>query len=591
MTRYLSHALHERLGQPLAGNMDPDVMVIANVLCTPPLIPYALLRRIRRSVLPPGTLDVEGALCSAWFVEGIAVDGIMFENSYSNKLRSRLRHALVDDDLEADLAGLRGLIEDETTTLSPLLRLEERLCWAYVTEAEFMPTVEKIFSTVVHTVVQERRVRILSWVAGAFSRLPPQVVNGSAAWVLAQLCEAAGLPCPALEWPGKGVDDELLRDALALLPDTLLGIHRNGENLEIGWVSAKRRVAIPVPAVTPKILTVTRLGPQPVTTLTRVDLATGVTVVSTGRSAISIRDMRGRTYHLAEFTEDTAPENAAIDNALAELDRRWRSREEFDAIATRTLPHGKGLIVSFPEFPGCTGLLPASRARLKPFSFDRLGQLEGTSIRVRVINMDRPLQRVVVERTSSAREENSLSTSWTTGSLEVGSRFWGTVTNKVNFGVFVSFAAAADIDEATEKTATKKLDGLVHRSELSWTKQWENAKEYPVDIGDQVEVCVIEIDEQKQRVGLSIKRTQPDPWTVVSTSLRVGDRVRAPVVKIVPFGWFLTLAAGYDGLLHISEAPEGSTFELSTVLTVWVLTVDAEQRRVSLTLRPPPWPG
>lgn len=586
MTGYLSRALRERLGQPLTTYADPAVMTLASVLCTPPLVPYSLLRRIRRNLLPPGTLDVEGALCSAWFVEGVAVDGFMFENSYVNKLRGRLRSALVEDELEADLTGLRRVIEEETATLSPLLRLEEQLCWEYVTRSDFMPKVDKIFSTVVHTVVQERRFSILSWVAGAFSRLPPRIVDGSAAWVLVQLCHAAGLPRPALEWPGDGVDEELLREALALFPDTLLGVHRNGETLEIGWVSVKRKVAIPVPAVEPKILTITQDDPQPVTTQARVDLASGVTVIPTGRSAISIRDMRGRIFDLAEFTEDedTAPENAAIDNALTELDRRWRSREEFDAIVTRALANGKGLIVSFPEFPGCTGFLPASRARIVPFSFDHLRQLSGSAVRVRVINMDRPLQRIVVELTSDPKDAHPPPPPWDTGSLEVGSRFRGTVTNKTNFGIFVSFATAAGIHQ----TAQKHTDGLVHKSELSWTGKWNSAKDYPVDVGDQVEVCVIEIDTNKQRVGLSMKRTQPDPWKVVSASLTVGDQIRASVTKIVPFGWFLAHESGFEGLLHVSEAPEGSVFDLSATLTVWVRHIDTERRRMSFSLSPPP---
>ncbi|MGK5529847.1 S1 RNA-binding domain-containing protein [Streptomyces sp. URMC 129] len=573
----LSPELRRRLEEPLAGVTDPGLLVLAAALCTPPLVPYRLLRRMRRALLPPGTLGVEGVLCSAWFVESAAADGFALDPGFVTALRGRLRRALADDGLAADREALRGLIEDETAALAPLLRLEESLCWAYVTEPDFGPVVNRILTRVVHSVARDHRTRILTWVAGAFSRLPADVFTGSAAWVLAQLCGAAGLPRPKLDWPAGGVDDELLHDAMALLPDTLLGLHRDGETLEIGLIGGRRRVAIPVPAVTPKLVTVVRHGAEPVTTRMVVDLSTGPVRVPTGRAAVDIRDMSGRVYRLAEFAADTetAPEDADVAETLAELDRRWRARQTFAADVTRVLPSGKGLIVSFPEFPGCTALLPASRAHVR----QALSQLVDRRVRVRVINMDRPLQRVVVERVPGQ---------WSSGTLQVGTRFRGPVTNKVSFGVFVSFAEAAGLEEIDFDGP--RLDGLVHRTELEWSHEWSDAREFPVELGDLVDVHVLDIDAERQRVTLSFKRTRPDPWDVTLSRVHVGDRITGPVVRVLPFGWFVRVAEGVDALLHPSEAPEGSEFPVGSEISCWVLAVDPERRRISLTLRPPPWP-
>jgi predicted RNA-binding protein with RPS1 domain len=575
LNEYLSQPLRDWLARPVARTDDPELLILASLLCTPPIVPYRLLRRMRRSLLArPGTLGIEGILCSAWFVESLAVDGFVFEPDFVHLLRTRLRAGLVGEGLDADRDGLRRLIEEETAQLSPLLRLEERMCWAYGSEADFAPIVEKILSDVVHTIVQEDRLRILTWVAGAFSRLPPEIIVGSAAWVLAQLCRSVGLPHPLVEWPADGIDEALLRAALALLPDGLIGVHRDGRTLTIGTVTVRRRTALAVPAVTPKLLTVKwNSGTSQVTR----DVAAGPVRIEVGGSAVDIRDMRGRTYRLSAFTGDIAPEEIAIEEALTELDRRWRAREAMNATVVRMVESRAGLIVSFTDFPGFTAFMPASRAGLEPFSYKRLHGLVNSQIKVRVINIDRAVQRVVVERTMIR---------WTSGSLAVGDEFVGPVTSIVNFGIFVSFAAAAGLEDGTDGI---KLDGLVHVSELSWGPQVTKGSDFPVRIGDMVRVRVIGIDADRERVSLSLKQTMPDPFTVVTRSFRVGDRVAVAVQKTVPFGWFVGFPEGWDGLLHVSEAPEGSTFEEGNQLSVWILALDIERRRISVTLRPPPW--
>ena len=173
LTAYLSPPLREWLSRPVGETTDPDVLTLASILCTPPIVPYGLLRQMRRSLLPrPGTLGVEAAVCSAWFVETIAGDGFAFEHDFAQFMRERLRDGIARQGLPADLKGLRRIIDQETVRLSPLLQLEERLCWAYSVQGDFAPAVDAILTDIVNTIVREKRTRILTWAAGAFSRLP-----------------------------------------------------------------------------------------------------------------------------------------------------------------------------------------------------------------------------------------------------------------------------------------------------------------------------------------------------------------------------------------------------------------------------------
>jgi predicted RNA-binding protein with RPS1 domain len=572
---YLSQPLRDWLSQPVADTTDPDLLTVASLLCTPPIVPYRLLRRMRRNVLSrPGTLGLEGVLCSAWFVESLAGDGFVFEADFTRLMRDRLREGIVARGFAADLIGLRGILEEGTAELSPLLRLEERLCWAYSSEADFSTTVDTILTDVVYTIVEEERTRILTWVAGAFSRLPPEIIAGPAAWLLAQLCDAAKLPHPPVEWPPGGVDGGLLRDALALVPDTLTGFRRDGETLMFGRLTPSRRFALPLPAVTPKFVNIKW---DSNTSQVWIDTSSHITRVPVGRSSVELRDMRGRLYRLEAFTGDRAPEDEALDHALAELERRWHEQQSTYATVRRLVPNGKGLIVSFDEFTGVTAFMPTSKTGITPFSFKKLQNMIDSRIPVRIINFDQQTLSIVVTRSSN---------NWTSGTLAVGDEFTGRVTSKTNFGVFVSFAEAAGIRH--EDIVGNKTDGLVHKTELSWIHDYTKKEEFPVEVGDMMRVRVLEIDAQRQRVSLSARQTQPDPWQMLMSSIHVGDRLTVPVTGVMPYGWFLRLSEGIEGLLHISEAPEGSIFQVGEEITVWVLDIDDPRRRVSLTMRPAP---
>jgi small subunit ribosomal protein S1 len=131
------------------------------------------------------------------------------------------------------------------------------------------------------------------------------------------------------------------------------------------------------------------------------------------------------------------------------------------------------------------------------------------------------------------------------------------------------------------------VDGLLHVSELAW--RYVKHPDEVLGVDDSVEVYVLSVDRERERISLSRRRLLPDPWFAVTESLRPGQVVEGTVTKIVDFGAFVDLGQGIEGLVHISEMHEGMTADLSVVpdspIKVRVLGVDDRRRRISLSLR------
>ncbi len=150
----------------------------------------------------------------------------------------------------------------------------------------------------------------------------------------------------------------------------------------------------------------------------------------------------------------------------------------------------------------------------------------------------------------------------------------GVVSSVVNFGAFVDLGG---------------MDGLVHVSELSW--RHVNHPGEIVTVGDQVKVKVLEVDYDRERISLSIRQTAEDPWETFARSTTVGDIVDGKVTKTVPFGAFVSVGDGVEGLVHVSEIAmhhvESPELELSLgqEVKVKVTEIDADRRRVSLSIK------
>lgn len=227
-----------------------------------------------------------------------------------------------------------------------------------------------------------------------------------------------------------------------------------------------------------------------------------------------------------------------------------------------------GLIVDI----GLRGFLPASLVDLR-----RVRDLDpfiGDTITAKVIELDRARNNVVLSRRAHLEEALAEERTEFLDNLHEGEVRDGTISSVVNFGAFVDLGG---------------MDGLVHVSELSW--QHVNHPSELVKVGDEVKVKVLEVDRDRERISLSIRQTTEDPWDVFAGANEVGDVVDGQVTKTVPFGAFVSVADGVEGLVHVSEIAvhrvESPELELSIGQTVKVKITekDDERRRVSLSIK------
>jgi len=221
---------------------------------------------------------------------------------------------------------------------------------------------------------------------------------------------------------------------------------------------------------------------------------------------------------------------------------------------------------------GLRGFLPASLVDLRRVR--DLVPFVGTELECKIIELDRNRNNVVLSRRAFLEESQSEGRKTFLTQLQKGERRKGTVSSIVNFGAFVDLGG---------------VDGLVHVSELSW-KHVDHPQEV-VTVGQEVDVEVLDVDLDRERVSLSLKATQEDPWKEFERKFQAGEILDGQVTKLVPFGAFVRVAQGIEGLVHISElshehvdAPE-SVLSVGDEVQVKVIDVDVSRRRVSLSMR------
>ena len=251
----------------------------------------------------------------------------------------------------------------------------------------------------------------------------------------------------------------------------------------------------------------------------------------------------------------------------AEYERAWiQVEEKFKAgevVTGEVIEVVKGgLILDI----GLRGFLPASLVDLRRVK-DLTAYL-GTEIEARVIEMDRNRNSVLLEEGRKNERAEILE------KLSKGMRLKGTVSSIVDFGAFVDLGG---------------IDGLIHISELSWSHV--NHPSEVVKVGEEVEVEVLDVDLQRERISLGLKQTTEDPWTKLVETYPVGTIVDGKVTKIVPFGAFIELGANVEGLVHISEMAmrhidsPAQVVKVGDVVKVKVMDVNVERRRISLSMK------
>ena len=227
-----------------------------------------------------------------------------------------------------------------------------------------------------------------------------------------------------------------------------------------------------------------------------------------------------------------------------------------------------GLIVDI----GLRGFLPASLVELR-----RVRDLQpyvGKEIEAKIIELDKNRNNVVLSRRGWLEENQREQREEFLDNLKPGEVRTGTVSSVVNFGAFVDLGG---------------MDGLVHVSELSW-KHVDHPGSV-VAVGDEIEVQVLEVDLSRERISLSLKATQQDPWQEFASNHQPGELVYGRVTKLVPFGSFVQVGDGIEGLVHISEMSAHHVDLPEQVVTpgeeLWVkiIDLDLQRRRISLSIK------
>ncbi|MCZ7525771.1 MAG: 30S ribosomal protein S1 [Acidimicrobiia bacterium] len=257
----------------------------------------------------------------------------------------------------------------------------------------------------------------------------------------------------------------------------------------------------------------------------------------------------------------------------AQYERAWgtieRIKEEEGIVEGPVIEVVKGgLILDI----GLRGFLPASLVDLRRVR--DLHPFVGRTLHCKIIELDKNRNNVVLSRRAYLEETQREQRDEFLTNLKPGEIRKGVVSSVVNFGAFVDLGG---------------MDGLVHVSELSW-KHVDHPSSV-VQVGDEVEVQVLDVDLGRERISLSLKATQQDPWQEFANSHQVGELVYGRVTKLVPFGAFVQVGEGIEGLVHISEmavhhveAPE-QVVTPGEELWVKIIDIDLDRRRISLSIK------
>lgn len=302
------------------------------------------------------------------------------------------------------------------------------------------------------------------------------------------------------------------------------------------------------------------IGIIPISELSSLHIEKASDVLSTGDAVIAkVKKVEEEALILSKKAADA-------EQAWEDLERKLANGETFDVVV-KDIVKG-GLVADV----GVRAFIPASLVE-KDFVED-FTDYKGRTLAVKVIELDREKNRVVLSHRAVIEEEESSKKKAALQSLQVGQVLEGTVARITNFGVFVNIG---------------DVDGLVHISQLAHARV-----DHPSDVvkeGDVVKVKVLAIDEESGRVSLSMKAALPAPWDDIEQKIKEGDVLEGTVKRLAPFGAFVEVLPGVEGLVHISQISTkhiGTPHEVlkeGDVVKVKVLAVNEQEKRLSLSIR------
>ncbi|MDD3474787.1 MAG: S1 RNA-binding domain-containing protein [Candidatus Dojkabacteria bacterium] len=265
-----------------------------------------------------------------------------------------------------------------------------------------------------------------------------------------------------------------------------------------------------------------------------------------------------------------------------------KAKESNDVVETEVVEaNNGGLIVEISQ--GIRGFIPTSQldatrvyaSGVRQVGKDisskvqkRLNSLIGEKIQTRIIELDREKNRIILSEKRVTQEGDAEQRDQTLRKTKEGDVIKGTVSGITPYGIFVN---------------AQGLEGLVHLSELSWDKVEDVGSLYKV--GDPIDVMVIGISDGGKRVAYSVKRLQNDPWSEAISQYKVGDIVEGEVQKVVPYGAFIRIGKGLNGLIHISELSDKLVKDPSDIVKagqevkVKILSISSTERHLGLSLK------
>ena len=309
-------------------------------------------------------------------------------------------------------------------------------------------------------------------------------------------------------------------------------------------------------------------------------IITGIELSEADKSYKSIQPGEKITAKIAQI--ENAQGYIVLSLKKAEKDKKWQDAEEaldeglvIDAVV---IEYNKGGLLC--DSLGLRGFIPLSHLDRVHFANDvakfaagseaelkeSLKILSGKTLRVKVIELDKEKNRFVLSEKDALSTYSEESRKKRLSEIEIGSSVEGIVTGIMPFGIFV------DLDG---------VEGLVHISEIAWEKVSHPSNYFKV--GQKIEVMVLGVDDDSNKLALSVKKLTPNPWEHVEEKYPVGTKVKGVVSKIVPFGAFVTLEKGLDGLIHISEAE--APLEEGDKVSAVVIQVDGSNQKLALSTR------
>jgi len=260
--------------------------------------------------------------------------------------------------------------------------------------------------------------------------------------------------------------------------------------------------------------------------------------------------------------------HSIFEKRWAELSAHQKTGEPMEVVLKEAVRGGM-----LCEYSGLRGYIPQSQ-------FDStlskgLDKIVGKRMMVKVMEVDQATNRLIFSQKAIAEEENLGKQKALLANVSTGDTVEATITGIVPFGAFAKFT----IEKDGEK---HEIEGLIHISEIAWEKV-EDTSQY-LKVGDTLKVKVVGIDEKTGKVTLSLKQMLPDPWEHVLDMFEKDTQVKGTVSRVSPYGVFVTLSPGIDGLIHVSKMTPGEEPKAGDEVNVTIEDIQQEKRKISLSM-------